>query len=220
MSNKTPIIKLKTTSVPGKVPTTSDLILGELGINTHDGTAFLKKDDGTSQSIIKLNLTAEEVSALSKIAILQDGDSIGEVSSLNFAGTGVSSSVSGNTATITINDPEYIDVSGTNFYLISSSSTLNNFNEAVIDSFSLTMFRSAKYLIQVTESDTNNHYFGELLILHNGSDVILTEYGSLNVGNSPVSLFDADISGGNVRLKFTPSVTNSKILLTRTSFKV
>lgn len=216
----TPIIKLRTTSVPGRIPSTSDLVLGELGINTHDGTAFLKKSDGQTESIIKLNLTADEVNALTKIAISQNGTSVGNASTLNFTGTGVSSTISENTATITINNPEYVDVTGTNFYLVSTSSILNTYNEAIIDYFSLSLFRSAKYLIQVTESNTNNHYFGEILILHNGTEVTLTEYGSLNVGNSPVSFFDADISEGNVRLKFTPSVSNSKIILTRTSFKV
>jgi hypothetical protein len=216
----TPIIKLRTTSVPGRIPSTSDLVLGELGINTHDGTAFLKKSDGQTESIIKLNLTADEVNALTKIAIFQNGTSVGNASTLNFTGTGVSSTISENTATITINNPEYVDVTGTNFYLVSTSSILNTYNEAIIDYFSLSLFRSAKYLIQVTQSNTNNHYFGEILILHNGTEVTLTEYGSLNVGNSPVSFFDADISEGNVRLKFTPSVSNSKIILTRTSFKV
>jgi len=41
-------IKIKRSSVAGKVPTTSDLDLGELGVNTNDGKLFLKKDDGTA----------------------------------------------------------------------------------------------------------------------------------------------------------------------------
>ena len=41
------IVKLKRSSVQGKVPTTSDLELGELGLNTYDGKLYAKKDDGT-----------------------------------------------------------------------------------------------------------------------------------------------------------------------------
>ena len=41
------VVKLKRSSVAGKVPTTSNLELGELSINTHDGRAFLKKNDGS-----------------------------------------------------------------------------------------------------------------------------------------------------------------------------
>lgn len=37
-------IKLKRSSVPGKVPTTESLLLGELAINTHDGDIFIKRD--------------------------------------------------------------------------------------------------------------------------------------------------------------------------------
>ena len=40
-------IKLKRTSVQGKIPSTSNLDLGELAINTYDGRIFFEKDDGT-----------------------------------------------------------------------------------------------------------------------------------------------------------------------------
>ncbi len=37
-------IKLKRTSVQGKTPTTYNLDLGELAINTYDGRIFFEKD--------------------------------------------------------------------------------------------------------------------------------------------------------------------------------
>ena len=46
-------IKLKRSSVQNNVPSTSDLELGELAINTHDGKLFIKKDDG-SASIVQV----------------------------------------------------------------------------------------------------------------------------------------------------------------------
>ena len=36
----------KRSGIADKVPQTTDLALGELAINTHDGKLFLKKDDG------------------------------------------------------------------------------------------------------------------------------------------------------------------------------
>ena len=42
------IIKLRRSSTEGKVPTTSDLNLGELAINTHDGRIFFEKNDGSA----------------------------------------------------------------------------------------------------------------------------------------------------------------------------
>ena len=47
-------IKLKRSAVAGKAPTTSDLDLGELGLNTYDGKLYTKKDDGTA-SIVELS---------------------------------------------------------------------------------------------------------------------------------------------------------------------
>jgi hypothetical protein len=46
-------IKIKRSAVPGKVPTTGDLDLGELGLNTFDGKLFTKKDDG-EQTIVEI----------------------------------------------------------------------------------------------------------------------------------------------------------------------
>jgi len=40
-------IKIKRSAVPSKVPTTGDLDLGELALNTFDGKLFTKKNNGT-----------------------------------------------------------------------------------------------------------------------------------------------------------------------------
>lgn len=44
-------IKLKRSAVTGNVPTTSQLELGELAINTYDGKVFIKKNDGTDSVV-------------------------------------------------------------------------------------------------------------------------------------------------------------------------
>ena len=41
------IVKLKRSSVAEKVPTTSDLELGELAMNTVDGKVYFEKNDGS-----------------------------------------------------------------------------------------------------------------------------------------------------------------------------
>lgn len=46
-------IKLKRSSTASAAPTTGDLALGELAINTYDGKVYLKKDDGT-ESIVEI----------------------------------------------------------------------------------------------------------------------------------------------------------------------
>lgn len=44
-------IKLKRTSTRGKVPTTSNVELGEVAINTYDGRVFIKKNDGSDEIV-------------------------------------------------------------------------------------------------------------------------------------------------------------------------
>ena len=46
-------IKLRRSATASAVPTTGQLALGELAINTYDGKLFLKKDDGT-ESIVEI----------------------------------------------------------------------------------------------------------------------------------------------------------------------
>lgn len=48
------VIKHIRSAVPGKVPTTSDLQLGVLGVNTYDGKLFLKKSVSGTESIVEI----------------------------------------------------------------------------------------------------------------------------------------------------------------------
>ena len=50
-------IKLKRSSVQSKVPSISDLTLGELSVNTFDGKLFFKKNNGSAsiESIVTTN---------------------------------------------------------------------------------------------------------------------------------------------------------------------
>ena len=75
------VVKLKRTSVQGRIPSIANLELGELAINTHDGRIFFEKDDGTlsiqeilttnSQNSGSFNLTG----AISASSLSISGDS-------------------------------------------------------------------------------------------------------------------------------------------------
>jgi hypothetical protein len=51
MANK---VQLKRSAVPGKVPATTDIDLGEIAINTYDGLAYIKKNVGGVESVVPL----------------------------------------------------------------------------------------------------------------------------------------------------------------------
>ena len=47
-------IKLKRSATSGAIPTTSNLALGEVAINTYDGKMYIKKDVGGTESIVEI----------------------------------------------------------------------------------------------------------------------------------------------------------------------
>lgn len=49
------VIKVKQSSVAGKVPTTTQLQLGELALNTTDGKLYFKKNVSGSESIVTVS---------------------------------------------------------------------------------------------------------------------------------------------------------------------
>ena len=59
-------------------------------------------------------------------------------------------------------------------------------------------------------SEGTNFHSTEVMLVHDGSDVTLTQYGTLKDTN--LATFDADISGANVRLRCTPASSNSTVI--------
>ena len=92
------------------------------------------------------------------------------------------------------------EVAGMDVGTGSSSST----SVFTLDSFSATVFRTAKYQVQVVNSTDSDYQAIEIFLFHDGTTVYLTQYASI-FDNGAQATFDADISGGNVRLRVTPA---------------
>jgi len=60
------LIKLRRSAVAGRVPTTSQLELGELAINTADGKIFIKQDVGGTESIVEFSADPNDLLTLIK----------------------------------------------------------------------------------------------------------------------------------------------------------
>ena len=94
---------------------------------------------------------------------------------------------------------------------ISSTLTTSNTNtNQVALSIDASSFRTAKMFVQVTSG--SNYHSQEILMVHDDSQVYMTEYAMVNTG-AIGSTFDGDISGGNMRFLVTPTnaVTTYKI---------
>ena len=81
-----------------------------------------------------------------------------------------------------------------------------------IDRFSPTVYRSAKYKVQVKQG--TNYQISEALVIHNGTTAYVSEYGTISTGGN-LGIVAATITGGNVTLQFVGSSTSNTVRISR-----
>ena len=76
-----------------------------------------------------------------------------------------------------------------------------------IFTFDKSTFRTAKFVISVTDSTINEYHSTEMLVIHDGTNAYKTEYGS--IFTSELATFDVDINGNDVRVLAGVTTTNT-----------
>ena len=102
--------------------------------------------------------------------------------------------------------------------LSSDTLTTTSTNADTISSVSATVIRSATFQVQVTR--VTQYHMTTINVIHNGTVAFMSEYGTIRTG-AVLATFDADISGGNLRLRATPTSADSTVFkLSKTTVKV
>lgn len=83
-------IKMKRSAVASKVPATTDLELGELGVNTYDGKLFLKKSVGGTESIVEVGPVASVAGKTGAVTLAKADVSLGNVDNTSDAAKPIS----------------------------------------------------------------------------------------------------------------------------------
>lgn len=113
---------------------------------------------------------------------------------------------------------EVVSLSAATFIqsLIADNSTALSTTTAnqVVDTFGVGEYRSAKYIVQMTYS--TSYHVTEVMIIHDGTDVYISEYGTIITGSS-LGTITGSISGGLVRLQVSPSNINTTVKVVRLS---
>ena len=81
-----------------------------------------------------------------------------------------------------------------------TSTTVASTSATTIASHSATTYRTIKYLVQCTQG--TDYHSTEINLIHDGTTVYITEYGTL-FDNAALGTFDATISSGNILLQIT-----------------
>jgi hypothetical protein len=97
------VIELKRSSVPGKVPATTELALGELAINTYDGKLYLKKNTNGTETIVDISGGGGNINT-GTFATTGSNNFIGNQTITGYVQGNVSAlTISSNTASINLN---------------------------------------------------------------------------------------------------------------------
>ena len=87
-----------------------------------------------------------------------------------------------------------------NSYVRSDSTSVSATSATTVASHAVATYRTVKYQVQITQG--SSYHTTELTAIHDGTNVALTEYGTVFTGSS-LATFDATITSGNMLLQVT-----------------
>jgi len=104
----------------------------------------------------------------------------------------------------TINTSKELDTKTRTSTALTTTAT----TEANLDTFAHADFRAARYVVAMSEG--TDFHSTEVVVVHDGSAVTLTQYGTMK--SKSLATFDADISGTDLRLLCTPASVSSTVV--------
>ena len=204
-------------------------------INAIDDIGDVTITSATNGDFLKYN-----GSAWVNDAINLGSETVGDYVATITGGTGVTSSAAttgeGTTHTLSIGQDvatsasvTFANVAAGAITLDSGTGELNTSTQVVnvntittVDSFSKTAYRTAKYLVQVTQG--TKYTSSEVLLAHDGTDSYMSEYAVIELGASRIPMtVSTSISAGNVLLRVTitdAASTNATVKVARTLIAV
>ena len=89
--------------------------------------------------------------------------------------------------------------------------------QVAVDSFDATVYRSAKYQVQLTSG--SSYHMIELILVHNGTTVYLSQYGEV-LATTSLGTFDASITGSTLSLLLTATNATTTVKLIRDAINI
>jgi len=98
--------------------------------------------------------------------------------------------------------------------------TATNQTATIIGQLNKTEKRSARFTVQATNTTDSTYMVTEILMIHDGTTPVITEYGTIFTGSQREATFDCDITGDNIYLKATATQASKTIQYTTVSHSI
>ena len=208
------VVKLKRTSVQGKIPTTSNLELGELAINTYDGRIFFEKDNGASsiQEILTTNSSNSGsfnlIGAISASSFVSASSFIGDGSQLTLYGTDIVSSSAQIIPLLPIGTVSGSAQIANGSNIISGSTQITSLGFAITGSNTFVGAQTiqnssagANYSLKVQGSTTGDR-FGVITNTTAGNGIVINSRNAANNSDTKLSFSGSsfEFGGGDVNI--------------------
>lgn len=122
---------------------------------------------------------------------------------------------------------DYADLIDTTSYRADSlggdgnnSQTINGIeNPTVFDSIDTSVWRTVKYLIQISHAPTSTFRSSEINIVFDGTNQNITEFASVSNSNSEIAAISASLNSGTISMTVTPALSPITVRFYRTGLK-
>lgn len=101
-----------------------------------------------------------------------------------------------------------------------NSATINGIeNPTVFDTIDTSIFRTVKYVIQMSKASAGYFKSTELNLVFDGENINITEYGTISNYGSEIGIISASLNSGIISMTVTPSITPITVRYYRTGLK-
>ena len=210
------------TATGGPISTSGTITLGGTLAITNGGT-------GQTTASGAINALVPSQTGNTGKVLKTDGSAVSWTTSVSsLAGTANQITVSGSTGDVTLSLPSSVTISGTlsgaavsvasvgefaGASLVTSTTTANQ----IVDTAAVATYRALKYNVTVTSGSA--YQFTEIYLMHDGTTAYINQVATMRSGSN-LATFDADISGGNLRLLVTPVNAATTVKALRTAVKI
>ena len=189
-------------------PESASVVVRDYQQYVYSGLSSASQVTGADDNNLTLSYDIGKVEVYANGVRLVDGSDYAATNGTSIVFQG-SQTITGTVEVVSLSRASFADHDSLKPVSTSFSATTAN---QVADTFPAQSYRTAKYLVQMTSG--SNYHATEVLLIHDGTTVYMTEFGTIFT-NASLGTINGDINSGSVRLLVTPANTSTQVKIQR-----